>query len=356
VTEACLKLTVYFGERTRAGDRFLADALIDVFVRHEVRTSVLLRGVQGFGARHATRTDRLLSLSEDLPVAAVAVDTGPRIEAALADVEALRFPGLVTLERARMPTARAAAVELRADEHEATKLTVYLGRHERSGDRPAAEAIVDLLHGAGVAGATVLLGVDGTAHGARRRAGLLSRNVDVPLMIVSVGDGPRIASVLPALAALAERPILTLERVRVCRRDGVRLASPHDVPGPDDAGLAMWQKLMVYVGEDALCDGRPVHRELVTALRRAGAAGATSLRGVRGYHGDHVPHGDVLWQLRRRTPIVTVVIDRPDRARAWFQIADELTRDRGLVTSEMVPAYRATGPDRTTGGLRLAGA
>jgi PII-like signaling protein len=356
VSSDCLKLTIYFGERTRAGDRFLADALIDVFARHELRTSVLLRGVHGFGARHALRTDRLLSLSEDLPVAAVAVDARVRIEAALADVEALRFPGLVTLERAAMPAAAGGdgGKPVLDALHDETKLTVYVGRHERSRGRPAAEAIVDVLHGAGVAGATVLLGVDGTAHGARRRASFVARNGEVPLMIISVGDGRRIAQALPDIASIAERPILTLERVRVCRRDGVRLAEPHDGPAADESGLGIWQKLMVYTGEDVQHDGRPLHRELVTALRRAGAAGATSLRGVWGFHGDHAPHGDTLWQLRRRAPIVTVVVDRPDRARAWFRIADELTATSGLVTSELVPAYRATTQDRTVGGLRPA--
>jgi PII-like signaling protein len=82
--------------------------------------------------------------------------------------------------------------------------------------------------------------------------------------------------------------------------------------------------------------------------------GATSLRGVWGYHGDHEPHGDSFWQLRRRVPVLTVTVDTPDRTREWFAIIDELTDQTGLVTSEMVPAFRASGPDRNHGGTRLA--
>jgi PII-like signaling protein len=354
VTEDCLKLTVYLGERSRAHGRFAADALIGVFARHELRAGVLLRGAQGFGAHHAMRTDRLLSLSEDLPVAAVAVDERARVERALADVRALGVPGLMTLERARMLTERRAGVELPDDLHEATKLTVYAGRYERVDGRSAAQAIVAALHDAGVAGATVLLGVDGTMHGVRQRAGFLARNRRVPLMIVAVGDGGRIAPVLPRIAAMTESPLMTLERARVCRRDGVRRAAPPDVPDADESGLALWQKLMVHSREDALHDGHPVHRALMTELRRAGAAGATSLRGVWGYSGDHAPHGDRLWQLRRRTPIVTVVIDRPERIRSWFGIVEEVTAETGLVTSETVPAFRAAAGDHVTGGLRLA--
>ena len=76
-------------------------------------------------------------------------------------------------------------------------------------------------------------------------------------------------------------------------------------------------------------------------LRESGASGATCLRGIWGFHGDHAPHGDRLLQLRRRVPIVTIVIDTPERIAESFEIVDELTDEAGLVTSEMVPAMAA---------------
>jgi len=313
VNEDCLKLTAYFGERDRAAGRFLADALIDIYARHELQTSLVLRAVEGFGAKHHQHTDRLLSLSEDLPLVAVAVDERTRIEAAHTDVAQLGFDGLVTLERARLLSAAIQPVDLA----EPTKLTVYLGRRAR----PGYQAVVALLHARGVEGATVLLGVDGTAHGARARATFLGRNEDVPVMIIAVGDGARIAGLLPELGEMLERPLITLERVQICKRDGVRLATPEDR-----------NKLMVY-------GGAPLAGELVRRLRRAGAAGATSLRGVWGYHGDHAPHGDSLWQLRRHVPVVTVLVDTPERTARWFAIVDELTAETGLVTSEIVPSF-----------------
>jgi PII-like signaling protein len=318
VTEDCLKLTAYFSERRRAGDSFLADALLDVYGRHAVQTSVLLRGADGFGHKHHLRSDRLLTLSEDLPLVAVAVDARERIEALLGEVTALEHHGLLTLERARMLTGEITPVELAGE----TKLTVYLGRQERAGGAPAFVAVCDLLRRRGIAGATVLLGVDGTAHGERERARFLARNADVPMMIIAVGAGERIAAVLPELGALLRRPLITLERVRVCKRDGERLAEP-------GGGGDGWQKLMVYASDH--------HLELVRRLRAAGARGVTSLRGVWGFHGDHAPHGDRLLQLRRRVPVVTVVVDEPDRVARSFEIVDEATRGSGLVTSELVP-------------------
>jgi PII-like signaling protein len=354
VNEDCLKLTTYFGEGDRVDGRFLADALTDVYARHALRTSLVMRAIEGFGAGQRWRTDRLLSLSEDLPLVSVAVDAHDRVEAAVADLDRLRFKGLVTLERARMLTGRVDAVRLAPELGEATKLTVYVGRQERVGASPAYEAIVALLHRRGVAGATVLLGIDGTAHGARQRARFFGRNAQVPLMVIAVGDGERIAALLPELSAMLEQPLVTLERVRVCKRDGQRLAEPGRLPESDASGVAVWQKLMVYAGEQSRHDGRPLHHGLVRALRGAGAAGATSLRGIWGYHGDHAPHGDVFWQLRRRVPVLTVIVDTPQRIRDWFAIVDEHTDETGLVSSEMVPALRASGPGIEHGALRLA--
>lgn len=352
-----LKLTVYLGERARTEDGgCAADVLADIAARHGLRASVLLRGMEGFGANHRLRTDRLLTLSEDLPLVFAAVDARPRVEAALADVTALPFQGLVTLERVRLITESPGRVALLDVPGEAAKLTVYVGRHERAAGRPAHEVVVDVLHDAGVAGATVLLGVDGTLHGDRRRARLTGRNAEVPLMTVAVGTGAAIAAALGRLGDILERPLATLERVRLCKRDGLRIGEPRHVPGSDASGLGVWQKLTVFAGEQSRHAGAPLHAELVRELRRAGAAGATTLRGIRGYHGDHAPHGDTLWQLRRRVPVVTVVVDTPERTQEWFAIADACTDETGLVISELVPALHVAGPgsQRPSGGLPLA--
>lgn len=354
MNDDCLKLTTYFGERDRANGGFLADAFTEIYARHELQTSLVMRGAEGFGVKHHLRTDRLLTLSEDLPLVSIAVDTRARIETALADINELRFHGLVTLERARMLTGQIDRAELPPELREATKLTVYLGRQERVGTRPAYEAVVELLHDRGVAGATVLLGVDGTAHGVRQRAKFFGRNAQVPLMVIAVGEGDRIAEVLPELGRVLARPLVTLERVQVCKRDGQRLGEPRQLPETDASGLGVWQKLMIHTGEHPRHHSRPLHHQLMRRLREAGAAGATSLRGIWGYHGDHKPHGDTFWRLQRRVPIMTVIIDTPERIREWFTIVDWLTDETGVVTSEMVPAFRATGPNIGSGGLRLA--
>jgi PII-like signaling protein len=346
VNEDCLKLTTYFAERDRHGDGFLADALLDVYGRHGLRTSVMVRGTEGFGSRHRLQTQRLLTLSEDLPLVTAAVDTRTRIEGAVEEVERLVTHGVITLERARMLRAPFDEAELPATLTRTVKLTVSCGRGERIGAEPAYRAIVALLHRHGVAGATVLLGVDGTVNGVRRRATAVRSNAQVPLMIISVGSAATITSALGELAALMRRPLATLERVAVRKRDGAIVDRPLPAPETDDAGRRIWTKLMVYTSEQARYDGHPLHVALLRRLRTEGAAGATCLRGVWGYHGDHAPHGDRLLSLRRHVPVVTVIVDTPARAERWFAGVDEMTRAGGLVTSELVPALR--GGDHTS--------
>lgn len=354
MNQDCLKLTSYFGERDRTDGRFLADALVDIYERHELQASAVFRGIEGFGVKHRLQTARLLTLSEDLPIVSVAVDTRQRIEGLLTEVTAATTHGLVTLERARMLSGRVEPITLPENLHEATKLTVYVGRQERVAGRPAHHAVVELLHRRGVAGATVLLGVDGTAHGIRERAKFFGRNAEVPMMIISIGDGRLIADLLPELGTMLNRPLMTLERVRICKRDGRRLTEPRALPDNDPSGLGTWQKLMVYAGEQSRHDGQPLYSSLIRRLREEGAAGATALRGIWGYHGDHAPHGDRFWSVRRHVPVLTVIVDTPENVGRWFSIVDEFTDETGLVTSEIVPALRATGPDIEHGGLELA--
>jgi len=344
-----LKLTSYFGERRRTAGGFAADALLDLYGRHDVATSILLRGAEGFGAGRHPRTDRSLTLSEDLPLIAIAVDSRPRIEALAGPTAQLIGAGLVTLERARLLAGDITGGSLAVGADEESKLTIYLGRQERVYGTPAFVAVCDLLHRRGIAGATVLLGVDGTAHGQRERAAFFSRNAGTPMMVIAVGSGERIARVLPELGGLLRRPLVTLERVRICKRDGQLLGPPPATPTGED-GRPLWHKLVVYSSEVARHDGQPIHRAIIRRLRLAGISGATTQRGIWGFHGDHAPHGDRLLQVGRRVPALTVVIDAPDRIARAFAIVDELTREQGLVTSETVPAMRAAGSGQAAVG------
>ena len=350
MTDDYLKLTAYFGERLRTENRFLADTLLDLYGDSAVATSVVLRGIAGFGPRHQLRSDQSLSLSEDPPIAVAAVDTLDKISSLADEVVGTTGRGLLTLERARL-VGRSRPGET----PDTAKLTIYVGRQDRVSGRPAHHAVCEILYHTGFSAASAFLGVDGTKHGQRQRARFFSRNADVPLMIIAVGTGDQVNGALPALEALLREPLLTIERVQLCKRDGHLLTRPAALPATDEHGLALWQKLMVYTSEAALHDGVPIHRAIVRQLRQSQAAnGATVLRGIWGFHGDHKPHGDKLIQLARQVPVTTIVVDTPERIAASFEIVDQLTGGQGLVTSELVPALVSIDAGEQHGGTRLA--
>ena len=105
--------------------------------------------------------------------------------------------GLITLERARLLDGDVDARPARRRRGQADRLRRPAAAASTA--RPAYHAVCDLLHRHGFAGASVFLGVDGTAHGERRRARFFSRNVDVPMMIIAVGTAEQV----PAVAARA---------------------------------------------------------------------------------------------------------------------------------------------------------
>jgi PII-like signaling protein len=191
-------------------------------------------------------------------------------------------------------------------------------------------------------------------RGERRRARFFSRNVNVPVMIISVGASESIARIVPHLGAMLRQPLLTVER-RVCKRDNELLSRPDALPNTDANGVPLFQKLMIYTSEDARHNRVPIHRALVRRPRQTGAtSGATVLRGIWGFLGDRKPHGDKLFQLGRRVPVTTIIVDPPDRIARSFEIVDELTAGHGLVTSEMVPALVLIDGDERIGGTQLA--
>jgi PII-like signaling protein len=92
------RLTILVGEADHVGHTPLATELVRRAHERGLAGATVFRGVEGFGAANHVHTTRVLSLSDDLPVAVVIIDAEDRIRAVLDEVGGLVQGGLVTLE------------------------------------------------------------------------------------------------------------------------------------------------------------------------------------------------------------------------------------------------------------------
>lgn len=93
---------------------------------------------------------------------------------------------------------------------------IYIGESDTWQGRPLYEAIVHLLRERGLAGATVLRGIEG--FGAKQHihtTRILRLSEDLPVLIEVVDAEERVRAVLPELDAMVTGGMITLERVEV---------------------------------------------------------------------------------------------------------------------------------------------
>lgn len=98
LTGRALRLTVYVGEHDTWHHKPLYSEIVHRAHAAGLAGASVFHGVEGFGASSVVHTSRLLSLSEDLPVAVVVVDTEERVRAFLPQLDELVTEGLVTLD------------------------------------------------------------------------------------------------------------------------------------------------------------------------------------------------------------------------------------------------------------------
>ena len=95
---SALRLTIYIGESDRYHHHSLSHEIIIRARKSGLAGASVMRGIEGFGASSHIHSAKLLSLSEDLPLAIVIVDVEERIRGFLPQLDELISEGLVTID------------------------------------------------------------------------------------------------------------------------------------------------------------------------------------------------------------------------------------------------------------------
>ena len=95
-------MRIHIGERDKWEGKPLYEALIELFRREGFSGVTILRGVAGYGSSSRVHTEKILRLSQDLPIVVEVVEYSDRIEKILPRLDSMVGGGLVTLEKVRV--------------------------------------------------------------------------------------------------------------------------------------------------------------------------------------------------------------------------------------------------------------
>ena len=101
-------------------------------------------------------------------------------------------------------------------EGEGKLLRIFIGESDKHGRKPLYQAIVEMLREEGMAGATVLRGVEGFgANSHLHTARILRLSEDLPIVIEVADTAEKIEAIMPKLDEMVTDGMVTLERVEV---------------------------------------------------------------------------------------------------------------------------------------------
>jgi hypothetical protein len=95
-------MRIHIGESDKWHGKPLYQAIIELFRGEGFNGVTVLRGVGGYGSASRYHTDKILRLSQDLPIVLEVVEYAERIEQILPRLDEMIGGGLITLEKVRV--------------------------------------------------------------------------------------------------------------------------------------------------------------------------------------------------------------------------------------------------------------
>src|SRR5271165_5442778 len=102
-------MRIHIGESDKWHGKALHEAIVKELRKENFSGVTVLRGVAGFGGSSVYHTDKLLRLSQDLPIVLEVIESQERIDQILPRLDEMVEGGLITLEKVKVILYRAAS-------------------------------------------------------------------------------------------------------------------------------------------------------------------------------------------------------------------------------------------------------
>src|SRR6202167_1633507 len=169
------KVTIYVGRDHQFRGESVYMAILEFLFYHKVSGASATRGTAGFGADHHMHTDRILVLTENLPVKVEFIESPEKVDELLPKLHEMVGTGLIEVQDTNV--VKPSEVSKKRDpqpftpplrrEGKAKLMRIFIGENDKWHDKPLHRALVESMRANDIAGVTVYQGILG--YGANRR-------------------------------------------------------------------------------------------------------------------------------------------------------------------------------------------
>jgi PII-like signaling protein len=220
------KVSIYVGQDHQYHGESVYAAILEFLFYHKVSGASVTRGIAGFGADHHMHTDRILVLTENLPMKVEFIETPEKVEELLPKLHEMVGTGLIeiqdtTIVKPSESSKQAARQESSPPLKSAGKaklMRIFIGEDDKWNGKPLHKALIECMRTNGIAGVTVYQGILG--YGANRRIhkdSALHLSHDRPIMLSVVDNEERLRDFLLVLDDMVQQGLVVLSDVDVIK-------------------------------------------------------------------------------------------------------------------------------------------
>jgi PII-like signaling protein len=223
---AAKKVSIYVGQDRQYHGESVYAAILEFLFYRKVSGATVTRGVAGFGADHHMQTDRILVLTENLPMKVEFIETAEKVEELLPKLHEMAGTGLIEVQDTTIVKASETLKQAERRENtpplkqagSAKLIRIFIGENDKWNGKPLHTALLESMRANDIAGVTVYQGILG--YGANRRIhkdGALHLSHDRPMMLSVVDTEERLRAFLPVLEDMVLQGLVVLSDVEVIK-------------------------------------------------------------------------------------------------------------------------------------------